>query len=149
MPIPIRNVHFASSKTAHPREPPNTTPSPNLPEYDTYRTSGLLEDGPRQSGDSKFAVQYPLTEEYPIEENTPFLERKDHGNTARVPTLLSRWLRRWKTQSRRSSVLRRRKTNPSSIQGGVHGQSLQYTLKRRPSFIRCTLCVLAVTLMLL
>jgi hypothetical protein len=146
MPMPNRNVHFDASNTAHPREPLNPTASPLRLEHDTYRTSGLLEGGPpAQSGDSKFA---PLIEEYSSEESTPFFEIEDNCTTARVPTLLSRWLRRWKTQRRRSSFSHRRKTNASSIQG-VHGQSLQYTSTRRPSLIRCTLYLLGLTLMLL
>lgn len=150
MPMPNRNVHFEVSSTTQPPESPNIIPSPLLPEYhDTYRTSGLLEDGPPQSGDLKFAVKYPHTEEYSSEEKSPFLEIEVDGNTTRVPTQLSGWLRRWKTRRWQNSALHRRKTNPISIQSGVHRQSLQYTSTRRPSLIRCTLYLLGLILMLL
>lgn len=147
MPMSNRNINSEASTTAHPREPRNPTSSPLRPEHDTYRTSALLEDGPsaQNSGDSKLA---PLIEAYPSEESTPFLEIEDNCTTARVPTLLSRWLRRWKTQRRRTSFSHRRKTNSSSIQS-AHGQSLPCTSTRRPSLMRCILYLLGLTLMLL
>ena len=151
MSIPIRNVHVElSTAAAHQCTPPFTAPSSNLPYHDTYNASRLLEDGPPPSGDSKSTVHYPLTtEELSPEESTPFLELEEDGYTVQAPTFLSRWLPRWKRQSRRNSYLYRKRTNPSSIQRAIHGQGLQYTLKRRPSLFRCTLYLLAATLMLL
>ena len=151
MLIPIRNVHVElSTAAAHQCTPPFTAPSSNLPYNDTYNASRLLEDGPPPSGDSKSTVHDPLTtEELSPEESTPFLELEEDGYTVQAPTFLSRWLPRWKRQSRRNSYLYRKRTKPSSIQRAIQGQGLQYTLKRRPSLFRCTLYLLAATLMLL
>jgi hypothetical protein len=145
--MPTRTVHSQTTSIS-PHESPSTPPPPNVPKYDTYISSSSLESGP-PSGDSDpdFYLKHPSQEISP-EESTPFLDTEKDHLQIRAPSLFSRWLRRWRLQSKRNSPVYRRKSDrhrPIVI----NGQPLHYPLKRRPGLLRCTLYLLGATLMLL
>ena len=146
--MPSRNTRLEES-SAPSQESPSAA-LPKLPDCDTYSASGILENGP-QSGDKDedFFVRHPLTEEPSSEEWRPFLEIEEDYKPSLMPALLSRWARRWRIRSRRHSTMHSRKANNNNSISAIHRQSLQFTLKRRPSLFRFTLYLLGATLMLL
>ena len=142
--MPARDIR-PKTTSAPLHELPSTSPLPSIPEYDTYKAAGTLEDGPQSGDKDPEFVKYPLLEDPISEESTPFLQIEEKYNRGRVSTLLSRCTPSWRT--RRRSY--RRKTNNNGKLTDFHGRSSQYTQRRRPSLFRCTCYLLGATLMLL
>ena len=149
MPMPTRHVCL-ETPNAPSYHSSLTAPVPSLLERDIYTSSDALEDGAQcGNSDPAFCVKHPLLEESSSDQSTPFLQIQDNYTRNRTPTLFSRWLRTWRSQSRRNSTAYRRRMKVDSAAGSIHQPATQYSLRRRPSLFRCTIWLLGATLMLL